>query len=1126
MPDLRGFTLGRYAIIELLGSGGMASVYKAFDEILDRAVAIKVIRAEAFSPSQADQLLKRFQREARVLARLKHNHIVKVYDAGEHQGAPYLVLEYLSGGTLKDRMGKAVPFPHAASMLLPVARALDYAHQCGVLHRDLKPANILMNENGEPVLTDFGIARLLTIEDGQNLTMTGFGIGTPEYMAPEQGMGLEVDARADIYALGVVLYEMVTGRRPFSANTPMAVIFKHVHDPLPDPRTYVPELPESLVDMLYRSLAKQAAQRFDSAADFVAGLEDLAKLGNESPEETPPFKPASTRQEPQTANTVDEPSPAEEVPQIASLEPSLSPEKIDKLLPGEDILEQLDLETQLSPDQTSLGEVVPDQGDLIPPFTPDLDVDSISREDLHGANFETQVSPDTGGETAYAPVAPLPSAPQTVEQTHRQPRIPKRNLYLLAGLVGALALVFTLAFLALQGGGKPVETPALISAAGASPVPILTQPPSPAPTGSPAAELLATDVVARPAVTAGPTPTMVWNRSSLEHPLPASLNTLTDDNIDRIQVLSLWGGGVIESAAWSPDGAWQAISSARGVYMYSADGSSNFLISTAGWATSAYFDPFSTLLYIGLRDGSIQTYELQPGTLSSPLQAHSKAVTEIISSPDGRYFASRANTIRLWDALTMREMHTQPGESMAFSPDGERLAIGLRSGEVQLIATADGQPLGSLQFQDANRVVITALAYRDGGQTLAALSANGKLWFWKGDQESHLIDLAPEFSGMIERAAFSPDGELLAVYGLPQGKITVFSVRDGSALYHAEGPVDSLAFSPANFLSGVSRQEDSVRVWSPDGAQQILLKDFTGGSTNNVLFLPQSQGLAVTGTDGLIYILNGANGRVERVLTGHSGRISSLSAAADGRLLASAGYEDQQVYVWDLETGQVAHSFKTEKQPYASMTSNGKLLAIAANDEIRLISLPEGQFVKRYKAECPTPSTQSCMTSIALSPDGSLLAGYVVGNVYLWKTAEQELFTKFQGLSKAFSVDGILAVGRYDQDGSLWSLDRGEYGSLVGGPFQTEEKPIYNSAHVTALAFSPDGKLIAGGMQPSQTGIPNLKIWSAEYGTELVTIDISGFQARIVGKNFSFSHDGKLLAVGLEDGTILIYGVP
>jgi len=277
VPDLTGHELGRYHLLEKLGEGGMATVYKAYDTRLEREVAVKIIRREAFPPEVIEHMLKRFEREAKAMAKLSHSNIVKVHDYGEHEGSPYIVMELLSGGTLKQRLGKPVQWQKAVSLVEPIARALGYAHSEGILHRDVKPANILITKSGEPILTDFGIAKLLEQEDGHTLTGTGVGVGTPEYMAPEQGLGSKVDGRADIYSLGIVLYEIITGRKPFLADTPLAVLYKQMNDPLPRPAVLVPGLPESVEQMLLKALAKQPDARYKDMGEFASVLKNLEK---------------------------------------------------------------------------------------------------------------------------------------------------------------------------------------------------------------------------------------------------------------------------------------------------------------------------------------------------------------------------------------------------------------------------------------------------------------------------------------------------------------------------------------------------------------------------------------------------------------------------------------------------------------------------------------------------------------------------------------------------------------------------------------------------------------------------------------------------------------------------------
>ena len=271
---------GKYVVVEVIGRGGMANVYRARHPALDRDVAIKAIH-----PHLAEEpgFGERFVHEARLVASLRHPGIVQVHDFDVADGRPYMVMEYVDGGTLKDRLARAraergrMSLEETAGFLLPIADALDYAHARGAVHRDLKPANILLTDAGAPVLSDFGIAKIL--EDAAFVSATGSLVGTPAYMSPEQAAGRRVDARTDQYSLGVVLYEMTTGRVPFSGESPTAVMVQHLQEPPPAPRLVNPDLPPAVEAVVLRALAKDPDARFASAGEmaraFVAAVPEM-----------------------------------------------------------------------------------------------------------------------------------------------------------------------------------------------------------------------------------------------------------------------------------------------------------------------------------------------------------------------------------------------------------------------------------------------------------------------------------------------------------------------------------------------------------------------------------------------------------------------------------------------------------------------------------------------------------------------------------------------------------------------------------------------------------------------------------------------------------------------------------
>jgi tetratricopeptide (TPR) repeat protein len=260
-----GTTLGRYQLLKELGRGGFATVYQGYDAGLERYVALKVLHPEL---TRDEVALRRFQREAMAVAKMRHANIIIVYEFGEADGSAYISMEYVEGDTLKAHLGKPLPLAETQRMICDVASALEYAHSRGVIHRDIKPANILITPENQVVLADFGIALL-----AQNSSSLTKGLlGTPQYMAPEQALGEKIEERSDLYALAIVLFEMLAGQPPFRGDSPLATLALQVNAPLPKLRGINPAVPEALEAMIERALSKDPAQRYPTAAEFRAAL--------------------------------------------------------------------------------------------------------------------------------------------------------------------------------------------------------------------------------------------------------------------------------------------------------------------------------------------------------------------------------------------------------------------------------------------------------------------------------------------------------------------------------------------------------------------------------------------------------------------------------------------------------------------------------------------------------------------------------------------------------------------------------------------------------------------------------------------------------------------------------------
>jgi serine/threonine protein kinase len=271
-----GQTLGgKYHIVEQIGKGSTATVYKALDVSANRYVAVKVPSGHF---TQSPDYMIRFEREFLIMAQQEHTSIPTVYDYGEHEGVPYLAMQYMSGGALLERIraGEPLPLDEANRLLGQIASALDFIHRRGIIHRAVQPGDILLDEDGNAYLSDFGIAKMLEPRGAPH--STGI-VGVPAYIAPELVQGMRADPRADVYALGVSVYEMLTGRVPYQADTPMGTIFKHVNEPVPSLREVKPDIPVAIDAVVQKALAKNPDERYQTAGELAAAFAQAVAEG-------------------------------------------------------------------------------------------------------------------------------------------------------------------------------------------------------------------------------------------------------------------------------------------------------------------------------------------------------------------------------------------------------------------------------------------------------------------------------------------------------------------------------------------------------------------------------------------------------------------------------------------------------------------------------------------------------------------------------------------------------------------------------------------------------------------------------------------------------------------------------